>query len=222
MIPLLITLASAVIAQSTIVPTAPQTTPIIIEHATIHTAVRGAPVIDDGFVVIVDGKIVSIGSGSPRGASGGSPPDNATRINATGLHMTPGFISTATTLGLIETGQVRATDDRTEFGTFHPEVSAWVAINPDSNLLPVARLGGVLLALVYPQGGSVSGEASLIRLNGWTTEDLTVVPDAGTVLRWPATEPAPRWYTTKNAAEQEKERRVALRAIDDFFDREVA
>ena len=113
---------------------------------------------------------------------------------------------------------MRATDDRTEFGPFHPEVAAWLAVNPDSNLIPVARLGGVLLALVFPQGGNVSGEASLIRLNGWTTDDLAVVPDAGTVLQWPSTEPAPRWITTKNAQEQEKERRITLRAFDDFFD----
>ncbi len=209
---------SGIFAQSTLVPAPSQTAPIVIEHATIHTAVRGAPVLQDGFIILDGGKIVALGEGEARAAGGGPPPLNAQRIDAKGTHLTPGFISTATTLGLIETGAVRATDDRTEHGAFHPEVSAWVAINPDSDLIPVARLGGVLLALVFPQGGSVSGEASLIRLSGWTTEELAVVPDAGTIIRWPATEPAPRWYTTKNAAEQEKERRLAMQAIDKFFD----
>ncbi|MDA1261695.1 MAG: hypothetical protein O3B75_02230 [Planctomycetota bacterium] len=209
---------SGIFAQSTFVPAPAQTTPIIIEHAIIHTAIQNAPVIQDGFVIMDNGIIVSVGTGAPTGSQGEAPPANAQRINATGMHLTPGFISSATTLGLIETQQVRATDDRTEFGPFHPEVAAWIAVNPDSNLIPVARLGGVLLALVFPQGGNVSGEASLIRLNGWTTDDLAVVPDVGTVLHWPSTEPAPRWVTTKNSSEQEKERRITLRAFDDFFD----
>ena len=209
---------SGIFAQSTIVPAPAQTTPIIIEHAIIHTAVQGAAVIQDGFVILENGMIVSVGTGAPVGSKGEAPPTNAQRINATGMHLTPGFISSATTLGLIETQQVRATDDRTEFGPFHPEVAAWLSVNPDSNLIPVARLGGVLLALVFPQGGNVSGEASLIRLNGWTTDDLAVVPDAGTVLQWPSTETAPRWFTAKNAQEQEKQRRITLRAFDDFFD----
>ena len=154
---------SGIFAQSTIVPAPAQTTPIIIEHAIIHTAVQGAAVIQDGFVILENGIIVSVGTGTPVGSKGEAPPTNAQRINATGMHLTPGFISSATTLGLIETQQVRATDDRTEFGPFHPEVAAWLSVNPDSNLIPVARLGGVLLALVFPQGGNVSGEASLIR-----------------------------------------------------------
>ncbi len=207
-----------IFAQSTLVPAPAQTTPIIIEHATIHSAIQGAPLIQNGFVIMDNGVIVSVGTGTPVGSKGEAPPLNAQRVNATGMHLTPGFISSATTLGLIETQQVRATDDRAEFGLFHPEVAAWLAVNPDSNLIPVARLGGVLLALVFPQGGNVSGEASLIRLNGWTTDDLAVVPDAGTVLQWPSTEPAPLWITTKNAQEQEKERRITLRAFDDFFD----
>ncbi len=219
MIDLLSVIASGLLAQSTLTPApAAPSIPTIIEHATIHTAVAGAAAIEDGFVIIDRETIIAVGTGTPRGPNDSPPPANATRVDATGMHLTPGFISTATTLGLIETQQVRATDDRTEFGRFHPEVSAWLAINPDSNLIPVARLGGVLLALVFPQGGNVSGEASLIRLNGWTTEDLAVVRDAGTILRWPATETAPRWYTSKNADEQEKDRRNTLRAFNDFFD----
>ncbi|MSR69677.1 MAG: hypothetical protein EXS17_04950 [Phycisphaerales bacterium] len=212
------TLVTSVIAQSTLVPAIPQSVPLVIEHAIIHTAVAGAPPLLDGYVIIDHATIVAVGSGTPRNAQGGELPSNALRIDATGMHVTPGFISPATTLGLVETLQVRATDDRAEFGTFHPEASAWLAVNPDSNLLPVARMGGVLLALVMPQGGNVSGEASLIQLDGWTTEELAVVQDAGTVLRWPATEPAPRWFTSKSAEEQEKQRRSTLRAFDDFFD----
>ncbi len=211
-------LLTSVFAQSTLVPAPPQRAVVVIEHAIIHTAVAGAAPILDGYVVIDNGTIVAVGSGSARDGHGTELPSDVVRLDATGMHVTPGFISPSTTLGLVETLQVRATDDRAETGTFHPEVSAWLAVNPDSNLLPVARMGGVLMAIIMPQGGNVSGEASLIRLDGWTTDELAVAPDVGTVVRWPATEPAPRWFTSKTAEEQEKARRTTLRAFDDFFD----
>lgn len=214
----LTTVLTSVIAQSAIVPAPQQRAPVILEHATIHTAVAGASPLLDGFVVIDNGTIVAMGSGTAHGVQGEALPSNALRLDATGMHVTPGFISPSTTIGLVETLQVRATDDRAELGAFHPEVSAWLAVNPDSNLLPVARMGGVLMAIVMPQGGNVSGEASLIRLDGWTPDELAIAPDVGTVLRWPATEPAPRWFTSKSAQEQEKARRTTLRAFDDFFD----
>ncbi len=211
-------LITSTIAQSALVPAPAQTRTIVIEHAVIHTAIAAAEPLRDGFVIIEQGKIVAVGTGTPVGAHGEVPSADVLRIDASGMHVTPGFISPSTTLGLVETLQVRATDDRAEFGAFHPEVASWLAVNPDSNLLPVARMGGVLMALVMPQGGTVSGEASLMRLDGWTNDELAVVKDVGTVLRWPATEPAPRWFTSKSADEQEKARRSALRAIDDFFD----
>lgn len=65
---------SGIFAQSTIVPAPAQTTPIIIEHAIIHTAVQGASVIQDGFVIMDNGVIVSVGSGTPVGSKGEAPP----------------------------------------------------------------------------------------------------------------------------------------------------
>lgn len=210
------------LAQSNIVPASDHPGLTIIEHATIHTAAPGAAPIIDGYIVFYKGEIAAVGQGEPHGVYGKPLPregvENTRRIDGTGMHVTPGFVSSATTLGLVEVPQVRATDDRTEFGQFHPEVQAWVCINPDSQLLPVARMGGVLLALVFPMGGSLSGEASLIRLDGWTNDSIAVVKDSGAILRWPATEPAPHWFTAKNADEQEKARRRALASIDRFFD----
>ena len=60
----------------------------------------------------------------------------------------------------------------------NPEVRAAVAVNPDSTLIPVARLNGVLLAGVMNSGGRIPGRASIIRLDGWTWEDMTVKDDA--------------------------------------------
>jgi len=214
---------SAAFAQSTMLP-APAATQrqTVIEHATVHTAVADQAALTDAFVVLQGDRIVSVGQGAPATIDGKPIAADALRIDGTGRHVTPAFISSATTLGLIEVQAVRATDDTSEFGPFHPEVSAWVAVNPDSNLFPVARLGGVLLAWVFPQGGQVCGETSLVRLNGWTNEQMTVVPDAGTFIQWPATEPAPSWYASTSAKEQEAQRVKALRRFDDFFDAAAA
>lgn len=207
-----------ILGQSTVVPAPSAPGPTVIEHATIHTACAGAEPITDGFIVLINGEIAAIGSGSPRESDWAQLPQVPTRIDARAMHVVPGYVSSATTIGLVETLQVRATDDRTELGAFHPEVQAWVCVNPDSQLLPVARMGGVLLAHIFPLGGSVSGEASLIRLDGWTTESIAVTKDSGTVIRWPATEPAPAWFTSKRADEQELDRKRELAAIDRFFD----
>ena len=43
----------------------------------------------------------------------------------------------------------------------------------------VARAAGVLISVSVPDGGIVSGSASAIRLDGWTTEDLTIDPSVG-------------------------------------------
>ncbi|NBX36708.1 MAG: hypothetical protein EBR10_05740 [Planctomycetes bacterium] len=214
---------AAAIAQSTLLPAPPATQrQTVIEHATVHTAVAGQAALVDAFVVMQGDQVVSVGQGTPTAIDGQPIAADALRIDGTGRHVTPAFISSATTLGLIEVQAVRATDDTSEFGPFHPEVSAWIAVNPDSNLFPVARLGGVLLAWVFPQGGQVCGESSLVRLNGWTNEQMTVVPDAGTFIQWPATEPAPAWYASTSAKEQEKQRVKALRRFDDFFDNAAA
>lgn len=220
MIPLML---AATLAQSTMLP-APAATQrqTVIEHATVHTAIAAQPPLTDGFVVLQGDRIVGVGQGAPHAADGQPIAADAVRIDGSGKHITPAFISSATTLGLIEVQAVRATDDTSEFGPFHPEVSAWVAVNPDSSLFPVARLGGVLLAWVFPQGGQVCGETSLLRLNGWTNEQMTIVPDAGTFMQWPATEPAPSWYASTSAKEQERQRVKSLRRFDDFFDAAAA
>ena len=44
----------------------------------------------------------------------------------------------------------------------------------DSELLPVARSGGILVAGVTPVGNVISGTAVVTRLDGWTREDATL------------------------------------------------
>lgn len=187
---------------------------MIITAATVHTVT--GPTLDDGYVVFKDGVIMEVGQGRPPRVR------NAEVINADGMHLYPGLVAADTTLGLVETGAVDVTRDHSELGDITPEVRAAVAVNPDSDLIPVARANGILTAMVFPSGGLVAGRGSVIRLDGWTWEQMTIVPAAGLVISWPRTEPDMRESWWRPEPKPEKEQREAieknLRRIDDLFD----
>src|SRR5205085_11346032 len=99
----------------------------------------------------------------------------------------PGFINAAGWLGLVEVDQVRATHDMTESGQFTPDVRAWLAVNPDSELIAVARANGITHTVAIPGGGIVSGQSGLIQLGaGWTVEDLNAKSPLAIHRFWPA------------------------------------
>ena len=200
----------AALAQSRQIPAPAQTTPVVIHSATIHPV--SGPVIEIGHVVIEEGRISAVGAGAAPDVAG------ARALDASGLHVYPGLISTDTTLGLQETGQVQVTHDHTEYGRVTPEVRAAVAVNPDSDLIPVTRSNGILTALVLPKGGLISGRAALIRLDGWTWEDLAIDDAAGLVLNWPRTEPITATWMDRSMSQQRKEIDEALEEIDALFD----
>jgi imidazolonepropionase-like amidohydrolase len=210
-------LASLALAQNEMPAAAPQGNPIAIVNARIDRAVSGAAPIERGHVIFDKGLIVAVGEGDPA-----SLPSGCQSIDGAGLTVLPGFVNLGSTLGLVETLQVQATDDRTEYGAWHPEVRACVAVNPDSNLIPVARAGGMLTSCLFPQGGVVSGHASVMRLDGWTSEDQTISPRAGLVVQWPVSEPISAPWMNKSAEEQKRDAAAQLKEIDRFFDQAKA
>lgn len=207
-----LTLTSGVLAQSAQVPAPAQSRPVIVENATIHTVTDGV-IEDDGYIVFVDGIIEEVGEGEA--------PDmpNAQRVNAQGLHIFPGLISTETRLGLTETGAVGVTHDYQELGEFVPEVRAAVAINPDSDLIPVTRASGILTAVTFPRGGVISGRPAIIRMDGWTWENMALDTEAGILLNWPRVDPVSsrfrRWRGRGGGDDRVEEQ---LEQIDRFFD----
>lgn len=199
------------LAQSIQVPGEPQSKPTVVVDATIHT-VSGAT-IDRGFLVFKDGLITQVGPGD----FVYSGPEQHEVIDAGGAHLYPGLISADTTIGLSEIGAVRATNDTSEVGQVTPEVRAAVAVNPDTALIPVARANGILTMLVVPQGGAVSGYCSIMRLDGWTTEELTIADRAGLVIRWPNVRPRTAWWIEQSEEEQMQQARERLDRIDRLF-----
>ena len=84
-----------------------------------------------------------------------------------GKHIITGYIATITRIGLVEIGLVRQTVDYAERGSINPNVKANVSYNPDSELIPVTRSNGVLIANSVPAGGRISGQSSAMMMDGW-------------------------------------------------------
>jgi imidazolonepropionase-like amidohydrolase len=175
------------------------------------------PALAPGEVLIRDGKIAAVGARLA---------ERADRTNdLRGLQLFPGLIAAGSSLGLTEINSVRATVDTSEVGGYTPDVRSWIACNPDSELIPVARAGGIAHALVVPEGGVVSGQSGLIQLAGWTVEDLAVKKPVALHVFWPAMdlnlrprEEAKDRSKWKSPDDQAKERAKRLKALEDFFD----
>jgi len=125
------------------------------------------PPIENGTVVITNGKIVAVGANV-------AVPANARRIDATGKWVTPGLINSSTQLGLVEIGQVSNTRDMQARGKDNIAASftVWEGLNPNSVMLAPARKEGVTSFVVIPTGGLVSGQAAILDLVDGTTTDM--------------------------------------------------
>lgn len=164
--------------QANIVPAKPQTSPVVITGATIH--VGNGQVINNGYIAFNKGKITAIGEGSAPAMSG------ATVVDATGKQVYPGFICPVTTLGLVEIEEgARGTVDDTETGDLNPHVRSLIAFNTDSKVIPTVRSNGILLVQPTPEGGIVSGQSSVMMLDGWNWEDAAYKKDIAIHLTWP-------------------------------------
>jgi imidazolonepropionase-like amidohydrolase len=175
----LLVASTTVTTASDEIPGSPQKRAIALTGGTVFPI--SGPKIEDGVVLFTKGRIVAVGSkGTVR------IPAGAERVDCQGKHVYPGLFESHSQLGLTEVSAVRASNDRSEVGRIKPNVKANVAVNPDSELIPVTRANGVLLALTEPSGGLVAGQASVLQLDGWTYEDLTLKASAAMVVSWPS------------------------------------
>lgn len=189
-------------------PAPPQPKPVALKGATIHPVSR--PDIPSGTIVFDKGRITAIGADVPI-------PQGADVIDTSGKHIYPGLISANSVLGLMEIGAARATLDIEESGTINPNARAATSINPDSELIPVARSNGILTAHVVPEGGVVSGQSAVIRMDGWTPEEMTVRSPAAMHVRWPDLTINRDPRARKSVKDQQKEIDKAVKQIRDGF-----
>jgi len=156
-----------------------------ITHAKIFT-LAGSP-IEDGTLVIRDGKIAAVGSSV-------EVPAGAQVIDAKGLQVYPGLFDAVTQMGLSEIGAVNATVDSSETGSYNPDVVAATAVSPSSEHIPVTRASGITEVLAVPGSGgfdsgggrgTLGGQASAIHLAGWTVDEMLIKKSAAMVLNFP-------------------------------------
>ena len=150
---------------------------IAIRNARIVTV--SGPDIENGTVVIRDGKIEAVGANV-------SVPAGAQTIDGRGLSVYPGMIDASTNMGLVEVPQgANGTVDLSEVGEFNPNAKAIIAVNPHSAHIAVTRVEGITNTLTAPTGGLISGQAALINLLGTTPKEMAVVPQAALVINYP-------------------------------------
>jgi imidazolonepropionase-like amidohydrolase len=180
--PLLTIIASTAIAQQIGNPSPqwgvnPPRGTFAIRNAHIIT-VSGAD-IDNGSVLIRDGKIEAVGASI-------NIPSGAQQIDARGLTVFPGMFDAGTSLGLVEVPQGAAgTVDLSEVGDLNPNAKAVISIHPYSAHVAGTRVDGVTTVLSAPTGGLISGQAALINLVGTTPREMAVVPFAALVINYP-------------------------------------
>ncbi|MBK9153640.1 MAG: amidohydrolase family protein [Chloracidobacterium sp.] len=149
----------------------------VITNARIYTV--AGPVIENGTVVIQNGKIASVGTNV-------QIPGGAERIDGRGLSVFPGMIDADTRMGLAEiTLAVPGSVDLAETGNMNAHTRAIKGIHPHSAHINVTRVNGITTVLSRPQGGTISGQAAVIDLNGSTPDEMAVISDFGLVINFP-------------------------------------
>src|ERR1051325_10574492 len=148
-----------------------------IRNARIVTV--SGPEIENGTVVIRDGKIEAVGANV-------SVPASAQTIDGNGLFVYPGMIDAGTNMGLVEVPQgASGTVDTAEVGDLNPNAKAIIAVNPHSAHIAVTRVEGITNTLTAPTGGLISGQAALINLLGTAPKEMAVVPQIALVINYP-------------------------------------
>jgi len=139
------------------VSAAAMASPALAQSLTAITGGRvltGASVIENGTVVIQNGRVVSVGTGAA--------PSGARVIDARGKVVTPGFVAVDSGLGGSEISSVSGGQDlRNAANSISASFDVSYGLDPWSFTLPVARLGGITRAVVVPNhpGGGGGGHA---------------------------------------------------------------
>ncbi len=148
---------------------------VLIRHATVHTAgSRGT--LKNADVLVQGGIIRNVGIGL-------LTPPGVKVFEADGKPLTPGLFGGLSDIGLEEVSAEKSTVDSTLIlagagqPQMRPEFDVTLAYNPDSMLLPVARLGGITFTALTAnsaEGGSlVAGQGAVVRLDGDASAAMT-------------------------------------------------
>src|SRR5690606_25624945 len=160
--------ACAALLVASLLPLAAAAQDVLIRNATVHTATeRGT--LQGADVLVQGGRIAAVGNGLAAGS--------AQVVDAQSRPPTPALFGGITGIGIEEvSGEASTRDASLALGenakdiTVRPEFDVTLAYNPESILLPVARVEGIgftLLSAGTVSGGSIAGgQGAVVRLDG--------------------------------------------------------
>ena len=146
---------------------------IAITNARVHT-MSGAP-LEAATIVVRDGRIEAVGRGI-------AVPAGARVVDAAGGVVTPGFIDSATQLGVVEIDAYPGTTDQS---VTNDRITAAFNVadgfNPMSTLIPITRVEGVTRAVVRPSTGRslIAGQGIVVHLGDGDAASHIVRDPAG-------------------------------------------
>ncbi len=136
---------------------------LLVRDATVHTATAQGTV-QHGDVLVRDGLIRAIGTGL-------TAPAGVVVVEAKGRPLTPAMFGGITEIGIEE---VSGEEDTVDSGVklqeqpMRPEFDVTLAYNPDSVLVPVARVEGIGFTALgaTTKGAFIAGQGGVVRLDG--------------------------------------------------------
>ena len=160
------TLTRLLVAGALLAATLPVTAQsLLIRGATVHTAgAQGS--LQNTDVLVRDGRIAALGAGLSAG--------DAQVVEANGRPLTPTLFGGVTGIGIEEvSGESGTRDDRLSLGeasamAVRPEFDVTLAYNPESIVIPVARVEGIGFTLISAGSASsiIGGQGAVMRLDG--------------------------------------------------------
>ena len=170
--------------------------------------------IENSIISVKDGKFDLIGDAKSIRIN---PDSFDTIIKLYGKHIYPGFILTNNILGITEISAVRASNDYNEVGEFNPNVRSIIAFNTESKIINTVRSNGILITQATPKGGIISGQSSVMLMDGWNWEDACLKESDGIHLNWPSSYHTSGWWGNHGETSKNKKYIETVSSIKDFL-----
>src|SRR5215472_16220129 len=138
-------------------------------------------VIENGVVIMSDGKITAVGP-----ASSTEVPADAEVFDAKGMTVYPGLFDAETHLGLTEVASDQNSNDLAETSDeISPQMHVADAFHAETVRIPVERLNGITNAIVAPASqDSVVGQDAAIQLSGRDRDQMLLQRDIALAMNF--------------------------------------